>query len=108
MLNIFSSLGWKYYFEYSSISYEIFVFESIWCLGSVTSIIRARLLALNPDITYITSCRNALSIDYTATGVFVFFGQFFYGLFQTNKCIVLYFNTKNDDSCLKFQPRVYS
>lgn len=50
-------LLWKYSCEYS----YILSWSNFW----------ARVNALKPDLTHITSCRNAISIEHTASAIFV-------------------------------------
>lgn len=73
-LNIFifpPILDWKYTCEYSKIIAYGICFSSVlsrhrWCWSNVG----VRLQARKPNLTHTTSCRNAISIKHTASGVF--------------------------------------
>jgi len=45
-----------------------------WCENNFG----ARLQTLKPEIRHITSCRNVISIEHTASAVFVAFGWFWH------------------------------
>ena len=54
-------------------AYDISVFTCIWCLDYVRVIFGASLRALKHDMTHKTSYRNVISIEHTASSVFVAF-----------------------------------
>jgi len=56
------------------IEYDIFVFECIRCVDGVKVIMEPACRHLKPDMTYITSHRNVISTEHTASAIFVTFG----------------------------------